>query len=79
MNSGAAGDGAELADHQLVPDELIVMGNTALEEYRLVRIIIVGEVSGDDVGAGQRIFDETDLLDLWIRMNVIGIWSCSMQ
>jgi hypothetical protein len=70
---GAAGDGAEFADDQLVPDELIMMSYTALEGYRLIRIIIIGEVSHNNVGTCDCIFDETDLLDMGIGMDLVRV------
>ncbi|MNN91256.1 hypothetical protein D3C81_2093420 [compost metagenome] len=75
----AAGDGAEFADNQLIPDEFIMVGHTAFKRDGLVRIIIVGVISGDDIRTGDGIFDEPDLPNIGVRINGIRVGSCRMH
>ena len=72
----AFGDGAELADDQLVADEGIVVQHAFLREFvRPVRVVIIGEVADLDVRRRHQRLQEADALVHRDRMLDAGVGS----
>lgn len=70
---GAASDGAELADDQLVANEGKVVENIALETLRVIGIVVIGVLPNDDVRISYGVLDEADLWKTFHRVLVVWI------
>ena len=70
----APGNGAELADDELVPQERIVMGDMVLKLLRTVDVIVVGVLPYLDIGSGDDVFQKTDLFDRLVGVDGVGVW-----
>ncbi len=70
-----AGDGAELADDELVADEGEVVEDVALEACRILGVIVVGVVPHLDIGPLDGVLDKTHLGEARHGVRVGGVGS----
>ena len=70
-----AGDGAELADDELVADEGEVVEDVALEARRILRIVVIGVVTHLDIGSLDGVPDKAHLGEAVHGVGVGGIGS----
>ena len=49
------------ANDELVPDEIEMIKDVLEEPRRTIRIIVIGIIANDDIGAGAKILDKTNL------------------
>ena len=64
----APGDGAELADDELVAKKWIVVGDALFETLRIHGVIVIGVVADENVGARDGVLDKTDAWNRRIGM-----------
>ena len=71
----APGNGAELADDQLVPKRGVVEEDVALLKLRGVfQVVVIGVVPHVDVGGGDDVFQETGRL-VFVGKDRVGVWN----
>ena len=70
-----AGDGAELADDQLVADEGEVVEDVALEARRILRVVVIGVVTHLDIGPLDGVLDKAHLGEAVHGVGIGGIGS----
>lgn len=70
-----AGDGAELADDELVADEGEVVEDVALEACRVLRVVVVGVVTHLDIGPLDGVLDKAHLGEARHGVRVGGVGS----
>ena len=69
------GDGAELADDQLVPKFGVVEEDVTLLKLRGVfQVVVIGVVPHVDVGGGNDVFQETGRL-VFVGKDRVGVWN----
>src|SRR5699024_10600079 len=73
---GAAGDGTELADHQMVAEFRVVEQNVVLLKAGGVplRAVVVGVISDGDIGGLHHVFQKTGGAVL-VGKNDAGVWN----
>ena len=70
-----AGDGAELADDELVADEGEVVEDVALEARRILRVVVIGVVTHLDIGPLDGVLDKAHLGEAVHGVGIGGIGS----
>lgn len=70
-----AGDGAELADDELVADEGEVIEDVALKACRVFRVVVIAVVAHLDIGPLDGVFDKAHLGEAFHGVGIGGIGS----
>lgn len=71
-----AGDGAELADDELVANEGEVVEDVALEARRILRVVVIGVVTHLDIGPLDGVLDKAHLGEAVHGVGIGGLGPC---